>query len=223
MVRLEIKMNTERRAAWTITTAEVYERIYDALQASLSAGTLVPVRLGGGVRLITKPSLIRQGYSPTEVYIKTESGWAQLERESMDDLAATLGLVGPTAHFDSVSNAIAEEYPVPDEIIKDHAASAGLDSAAKAAGRKRQPTRVVNAKGEVLNSSQEDRPKAGDVIEYKHPTYLRSLMHVKSVLAYRPFEHVWIVSVTENDDRFVIQKIVYEDTETEHWSIYLRR
>lgn len=209
---------TPSKQPWQKTSSEVYDDIFMEMCRLLDKGSLLPLRLGDKLMFVSNRVQVRQGATPKDMQIKTAYGWRGADVEDLDEWARTLGLTGPSEHFDSVFEAVKENRPVPKEVLKDYAAIAGLDRKSAKDARSRQMTRTVDR----FDREQEyeyTRPKVGETVLY-HAPGLDDPLSISRVVSYRTFDQTWIVELAAIEQPFVVQRIC--DDEYEGWGVYGR-
>lgn len=191
--------------AWSLTHSQVYEAVYAAVKDLVSKPSgSIAARIDDAVYFINSPTQVRQGVSVEEVFISTVNGWTPVPTETIDEWAASFGIVGPTDHFAQVDRAIREGRFISSDVAEDFKKWAGLGPTSVRDARKRQTTRVSDKDGRTIGFSAPDKPQAGDKIGYKLPHGNFVNLTVSSVRAYRNFDKSWRVSVAETDEQFVV-------------------
>ncbi len=204
---------------WEKTIGEIYDAVYLAVKAALERKAVVPCSTDEmkAAYILTNPVQIRQLASPSDIQIRTEAhGWVYVLPKQVDEWAKLFNLMGPTEYMEAVGNAIKEGYPVSKEAQKAYAVE--VKRQAGKATRKPQLTHTVNENGETIRFDGLEMPQPGEFALLFSNSYR---LVIKEVLAFRPYERMWLVSVCENDCQFLVHRKVF-DSGMKTWVVYTK-
>lgn len=153
-----------------------------------------------------------------DIQIRTPQGWIYVLPDTIENWAVTLGCVGPAEYHATVERAVKDGYGVSSEVKKMH--FTWRSSGAKAI-RKPQLTRTIDAMtGHVIPSRGEVFPASFDEVIYTLSSAEYKVLSIAQTITFKPELRMWLVSVNENGDQFIIQRSIGGKYP---WSVYKKK